>query len=435
MGKRMKSLDYSISNFSARYECQPAEGTNQENAACIETGNFYGFEELETGKARRLNKHRCFILRQEEETNLFEGFKEAEVIKARKTNLKKVTHLRGLQKHETNKHTPHYVAKKIPGLLNLGNTCYMNSVMQCLNCVEPLVKYFTEGTYHSDIYSMSKYGGTLAREVGAALEAMNNGIYSPIALQDLKSVIGNLHFPFRGSRQHDSHEFLLFLLSWLHEDLRGGTMPFLQDTQDCMLEDVENNESSVICSLFQGENRHRIICNTCQYEPLSYEPFTIMSLSLPFSGGCTLADLLQNTYMDSCIDYKCPRCKTQGKGTRKSDIRKLPPVLVLHLNRFDYNISARKKQNYVDFPLENLSLVEHATSTKRGSTQYNLCGVSNHYGSLNAGHYTSFCKSYDSKFWYRCDDQNVTKLRTSVKTSAAYLLFYESVHINNMNLQ
>ena len=64
---------------------------------------------------------------------------------------------------------------------------------------------------------------------------------------------------------------------------------------------------------------------------------------------------------------------------------------------------------------------------------YNLYGVSNHYGTLDGGHYTSFCKPRDEKIWYEFDDQNVTKLTVPVNSSAAYLLFYESAHIDCMN--
>ena len=103
-------------------------------------------------------------------------------------------------------------------------------------------------------------------------------------------------------------------------------------------------------------------------------------------------------------------------------------MLLLHLNRFECNVSARKKQNFVDFPLEQLSLGELTTSKEGNPAFYNLYAVSNHYGTLNGGHYTSYCKPFQD-VWYQCDDKIVTKLKAPVKTSAAYVLFYESVHI------
>ena len=188
------------------------------------------------------------------------------------------------------------------------------------------------------------------------------------------------------------------------------------------------SELSIISLLFQGEHRHVITCNNCHHESTSLEPFTILSLSLPATGNCTLAVLLQAYYEVCCIDYNCSRCNRGGKSSRKTTIQRLPPMLLLHLNCFEYNISARKKQNYVDFPLKQLIMREYASKNSNPSS-YNLCAVSNHYGTLNGGHYTSYCKPPQGDVWYQCDDKTVTRLRTPVKTSAAYFLFYDSFHI------
>ena len=59
---------------------------------------------------------------------------------------------------------------------------------------------------------------------------------------------------------------------------------------------------------------------------------------------------------------------------------------------------------------------------------YDLCAVSNHHGTMNGGHYASYCKPLQGDVWYQCDDKTVTRLRTPVKTSTAYLLFCDSVH-------
>ena len=84
---------------------------------------------------------------------------------------------------------------------------------------------------------------------------------------------------------------------------------------------------------------------------------------------------------------------------------------------------------YVDFPLRQLSLEEHALSCVNLAL-YNQCAVSNHHGTMNGGHYTRSCKPPQGDVWYQCDDKTVNRLRTQVKTSTAYLLFYDSVQAN-----
>ena len=120
-----------------------------------------------------------------------------------------------------------------------------------------------------------------------------------------------------------------------------------------------------------------IACGNCHHKSMTLEPFTMLSLSLPASRKCTLANLLENYYKECSIDYNCPKCNIGGKCVRRIFIQRLPPILILHLNRFEYNISARKKQNYVDFPLRQLSLGEHVLSVVNLAS-YDLCAVSNY---------------------------------------------------------
>ena len=213
--------------------------------------------------------------------------------------------------------------------------------------------------------------------------------------------------------QQDSHEFLMLMLNWLLEDLGGGVT----------LGPPMNTKNSKLDSLVQGINQYSVICGSCHYESVSFEPFTIMSLSLPPDGNCTLEGLLRDTYEINCVHYRCLQCNTNGECIRRSKIKKLPSVLILHLKRFDN--SSRKKENEIAFPLVNLNLSDYVAQGASIATCFNLCGVTNHYGSLVAGHYTSLSRSLDGNTWYKCDDKNVSKTHILGKSSAAYMLFYE----------
>ena len=187
-----------------------------------------------------------------------------------------------------------------------------------------------------------------------------------------------------------------------------------------------NNEPSIITIIFQGMHKHVISCENCQHESVSFEPFTVLSFALPVSGNCMLKTLLRTHYEDTFITYKCPQCSKEEESFRKTIIQKVPLILVLHLNRFEYAISARKTQNFVDFPEEGLSLRAHILSDKP-SASYSLCAVLNHFGALSDGHYTSYCRPSCGNVWCNWDDGNVSRLRKPIKTSATYLLFYNSL--------
>ena len=370
--------------------------------------DFEGFSQLEIRKAANLNKRKCSLLRSEVKS--FSGDSVAETRAAKIVNLRKTTGHRGAA---YNMSANHPTKGRMVGLLNIGNTCYMNSIMQCLNSVTSLAEYFKNDEYCRDIDPRSKHGGIFAREVGGAVKLMNRG-RGPVSLHELKAAAGKLHHPFKGSMQQDSHEFLLLMLNWLHEDLGGDVIS---------LSPMGNIKTSKLDSLLQGTNQYSIICSACQYKSVSFEPFTVMSLSLPSSGRCTVEGLLKNAYQTSYVNYNCPHCNIHGECIRRSEIWKLPSVLILHLKRFDN--SSRKKGNEIEFPLVKLKLSEYVVQGVSGVASFNLCSITNHYGTLTAGHYTSLCRSVDGSAWYKCDDQNVTKTRMSGVSGAAYILFYE----------
>ena len=139
------------------------------------------------------------------------------------------------------------------------------------------------------------------------------------------------------------------------------------------------------------------------------------------NGEGSLVELLHHFYRENTIEYRCPSCKIKSNGTQKTEIWHLPPILILHLNRFEFNVTMREKQNHVDFPLECLEL---AAYTAREAIQkiYEISGVSNHYGTMNRGHYASYCRSNEK--WYEFNDDKVSVIAArNVSSSAAYILF------------
>ena len=225
---------------------------------------------------------------------------------------------------------------------------------------------------------MPSYDGTIAGEVRAAFHAMVAGRKNPVSLLALKGKVGEFHHQFFGREQNDSHEFLMYLLAWMHEDLRGGSLPACLGgglTSHHVAAAGSNSKPSIITILFQGMHKNVISCGNCQHE-------SVVSLAFPVSGNGTLKVLLHDYYEDTFITYKCPQCSKEGESFRKTIIQKMPPILVLHLNRFEHAISSRKKQNFVDFPVEDLSLRAHILSDKP-SASYSLCAVSNHFGTLS----------------------------------------------------
>ncbi|XP_062357731.1 ubiquitin carboxyl-terminal hydrolase 8 isoform X2 [Cinclus cinclus] len=333
----------------------------------------------------------------------------------------------------------------LTGLRNLGNTCYMNSILQCLCNAPHLAEYFNRNLYQADINRSNFLGhkGEVAEEFGVIMKALWAGQYKYISPKDFKITIGKINDQFAGYSQQDSQELLLFLMDGLHEDLnKADNRKRYKEENNDHLDDSSAAEiawhkhkqlnESIIVALFQGQFKSTVQCLTCHKRSRTFEAFMYLSLPLASSSKCTLQECLRLFSKEEKLTdnnrFYCSHCKTRRDSSKKIEIWKLPPVLLVHLKRFSYDGRWKQKlQTSVDFPLETLDLSQYVIGPKTSLKRYNLFSVSNHYGGLDGGHYTAYCKNASKQRWFKFDDHEVSEISaSSVKSSAAYILFYTS---------
>ena len=138
-----------------------------------------------------------------------------------------------------------------------------------------------------------------------------------------------------------------------------------------------------------------------------------------------MASFLKAEQMTGSSQWFCPRCKCSRDAVKKIDIWKVPVILLIHLKRFSFDgYDHRKITATVDFPLNQLDM-GHFTQGPSDHKNFNLYAVSNHYGSMEGGHYTAYGKNPHNHAWFKFDDHEVSSISSSeVKSSAAYILFY-----------
>ncbi|KAK6131633.1 hypothetical protein DH2020_034647 [Rehmannia glutinosa] len=183
----------------------------------------------------------------------------------------------------------------LTGLYNLGNTCFMNSAIQCLVHTPKLVDYFL-GNFRKDLNYENPLGmnGKLAIAFGDLLRKLWAPGATPVSPRMFKSTIASFAPQFSGYNQHDSQEFLSFLLDGLHEDLnRVKRKPYVQaNDEDCRPDEEmadeywENHLSrndSIIVDLCQGQYRSTLVCPVCKKLSVTFDPFMYLSLPLPSS--------------------------------------------------------------------------------------------------------------------------------------------------------
>ena len=137
-----------------------------------------------------------------------------------------------------------YSKKGLVGLQNLGNTCFMNSSLQCLsNCYE-LTRYFLTDSYKKDVNETNPIGskGKIANAYANFLKHLWYGTSSVFSPSYFKRTLGDFQRMFMGYQQHDTQEFLNYLLDGLHEDLnRVKNKPFIEKDETELPDSEKSN--------------------------------------------------------------------------------------------------------------------------------------------------------------------------------------------------
>ena len=105
------------------------------------------------------------------------------------------------------------------GLTNMGNTCYMNSLLQCLSNFTLPSQYFIGENFRNDLNRNSEYDGEVAIEFAEVIKMLWSGQYKSFAPYEFKRILGKHNDRFRGNDQQDAHELLMFLMECLHKDV------------------------------------------------------------------------------------------------------------------------------------------------------------------------------------------------------------------------
>ncbi|XP_061074407.1 ubiquitin carboxyl-terminal hydrolase 2-like isoform X1 [Conger conger] len=331
----------------------------------------------------------------------------------------------------------------VMGLRNLGNTCFMNSIIQCLSNTRDLRDYCQHNSYRRDLNNNS-HNSALMEEFAKLIQTLWKSSGSEaVSPSEFKTQIQKYAPRFVGYNQQDAQEFLRFLLDGLHNEVNRVTVRPRGHMEDFdHLPDDEKGkrmwnkylerEDSKIVDLFVGQLKSSLTCSECGYCSTVFDPF--WDLSLPIAkkgyGEVSLMDCVRLFTKEDVLDGDekptCYRCKARRKCTKKFTIQKFPKILVLHLKRFsEARIRSSKLSTFVNFPMKDLDLREFA-SENRVNAVYTLYAVSNHSGTTMGGHYTAYCRNPTTEEWYTFNDSRATPMSSSqVRSSDAYVLFYE----------
>lgn len=263
--------------------------------------------------------------------------------------------------------------KGTSGLFNLGATCYLNAVSQCV----ARSKHLYEVASQSENIPFEKEW----KDLLTSLE--NPGTIRPVRyIQYVRNSARSAGFPelSRGG-QNDAHEMFLY---WIDQH------------KSCQSVVEWKLKTSVKCS--------------CGHKTIKLEQSPCLELDVQ---GATLKECISNYFVpEQLADYSCDECKQKGGIVRQTLLNESPKTIVLSLKKYHQN----GKKILIKFPME---------FTMNGK-DYILMGVVNHYGNLGGGHYTAYARNSLAEPWMHYNDTSVSPINgESVVSANAYMLFYD----------
>lgn len=333
-----------------------------------------------------------------------------------------------------------YKNRGLTGLVNLGNTCYINSSLQVLSHIPELNAYGAE--FLKNHKSIDKNGYLLKEWIDLYdLMWKKNAIIAPNrflkVIQTVSKDINNAHFI--GFAQNDSTEFFYFIIQIFHTTLKGAydsksllgyqLSHYAKDESFCsFLKRRHKDDYSFIDSLFSTYVKIEFI-DKATNKPLSvnYENFYILDVALPH---LTIQQCLDhhlsseemnsengNQYYD---DKEC----VYKDVIKRSSLYNSPPYLIIQLKRWNMNL--KKNQRIIQYDTSGIDMKKyhHPDSLDKSNSSYELFGIINHSGNVFGGHYFSYIKGFNGK-WYEFNDTNVKEIPISkLQANKNYCFIY-----------
>ncbi|KAJ9549660.1 hypothetical protein OSB04_022203 [Centaurea solstitialis] len=338
------------------------------------------------------------------------------------------------------------------GLNNLGNTCFMNSVLQALLHAPPFRNYFLGGRHDRDSCRKGSADRLcLSCDIDVVFSAVFSGDRAPYSPARFLYSWWRLSENLACYEQQDAHEFFMSVLDRIHEK-EGKTRNTNKDNGDC---------HCVAHRAFSGLLRSDVTCTTCGFTSTTYDPCVDISLDFNTTVDHFAANKAQKSTetgvstLTSCLDLFtrpeklgsdqklfCQNCQERHESVKQMSIRRLPLVLCLHVKRFEHSLArkaSRKIDRHLQFPF-SLDMTPYVSSSivrKRFgnrifafegdeseiSTNFEVFAVITHSGMLESGHYMTYLRLNEQ--WYKCDDAWITEVDDEVvRASQIYLAFY-----------
>ena len=342
-----------------------------------------------------------------------------------------------IKKRPLNKSDIINIIYKDIGIINLGNTCFINSCLQLLiHCPNFIYKFFEKMKLINKKETPISY---LFYRICVAIMNTVNTQEKYIDISDFKNEFGLKHQAFGGYSPNDSQEFCRVFLEDISTELNEVKNIAVyreyadNEKKSKIIRDQEfdknfkEREKSLIIDIFYSQIIATFTCE-CSSKFYSFQKILDFPLLLPENvPEIDIMELLKSYFKPETIEFerKCEKCQKILKHKKEIKISRPPEILILSLQRIDH-VTQNKNECLVKFPqeLDINEFIDHECGFDK-VTSYSLYGIINHTGSIDFGHYYSYIKFHKKEEWYEFNDSSVRKIENAIESFPyAYALFY-----------
>jgi len=328
------------------------------------------------------------------------------------------------------------------GLSNLGNTCYMNSILQCLSHLkvfnpneDELIKECKKYRERESYVLMNEWNNLVSQLWEEDSSPVNPNLFLRNFLSELK----NQDKFFYGFHQNDIDEFLSILMEFLHNSVKKKVNITINGkpknkTDEIAIESIHvwkrtfKDDYSYVIKKFYSQYLMVTSCSECDYITTNHDPVMVLTVPIP-KEDTTLVQCL-NDYtkidkLDCDNSWRCDKCSKLISPDRKIMLWNTSDVVTILLKRYDNQL--QKNNAKIKFN-EILDLSKYTINYENKSCIYSLSCISIQSGSLHGGHYYAACRNNRDGKWYLYDDANVSECSLErVMNENPYCLFYERI--------